>query len=392
MALIAETVPQTRFDRFDDVQDWISDTSGHLDRLSVKGVLESGAAFIDDEYLGDGDTMFRFNEDGIRALCRLAGFRFDQLSKLESPSLATAVLNDLLSQQDVRTRMSDSEFVVDDRSMTIIGIVSASYVSYDNPQFIGDIQNFLDSIQKDEPFTFQEGYVVNTELTVRFCSTKRHGEIKGRGGQDVDRTKLGMEFHNSMVGTSSVRVNYFLHRLICANGMMVPASESVSRIHHSGNRETFNRRLQHRFDELLRKLNTMAEMLTTLGEIPFDPARLVSNRDVNSQLFEVIPAMKRTICDGEGLRLDYPSNATAEERRKLKIEHDAAVARLIPKYFAGEHSKRVFQTTFRDSATVFDLVNVFTEYAKGTTPSLRLDIEEKTGRLAKYISDNKKKL
>jgi hypothetical protein len=52
----------------------------------------------------------------------------------------------------------------------------------------------------------------------------------------------------------------------------------------------------------------------------------------------------------------------------------------------------VFQTTVRDSATVFDLVNVFTEYAKATLPSQRLDIEEKAGRLAKYISDNKKKL
>jgi hypothetical protein len=392
MALIAEAVPQTRFDQLDTVQDWIKDTSGRLDRLSVNDVLDNGAAFIDDEYLGDGETMFRFNEDGIRSLCRLVGFRFDQLSKLESPLLATAVLNDLLSQKNVRTKLSDADFVVDGRSMTIIGIVSASYVSYDNSQFLADIQKFLESIKKNEAFDFQEGYVVNTELTVRFCSTKRHGEIKGLGGQGVDRTKLGMEFHNSMVGTSSVRVNYFLHRLVCANGMMVPASEAVSRIHHSGNHTTFHRRLQHRLDELVRKLNTMEEMLTTLGEIPFDPVRLVSNREVNSQLFEVIPAMKRTICDGERLRLDYPSDVTAEEKLKLKIEHDATVATLIPKYFAGEHSKRVFQTSLRDSATVFDLVNVFTEYAKGMTPSLRLDIEEKSGRLAKYISDNKKKL
>jgi hypothetical protein len=392
MALITEAVPETRFDRLAEVQDWICDTVGHLDRVPVNGVLESGAQFFDDEYLGDGDTMFRFNGFGIRALCRLIGFRFDQLSKLESPSLATAVLNDLLQQQDTRSKLSESEFVIDDRSMTVIGIVSQSYVSYDNSQFISDIQHFLDSVKKDEPFEFQEAYVVNTELTVRFCSTKRHGEIKGRGGQDVDRSKLGMEFQNSMVGTSSVRLNYFLYRLVCANGMMVPAGESVSRIHHSGNRDTFNKRLQHRFEELLRKLDSLSEMLMTLGAMPFEPERLVSNREINQQLFEVLPAMKRTICDSENLKLIYPTDATAEEKRRLTIKHDTKIASLIPKYFAGKDSQRVFASSFRDSATVFDLINVFTEYAKGTSPSQRLEIEEKAGRLAKYISDNKKKL
>src|SRR5215510_2022685 len=144
MALITEAVPETRFDRLAEVQDWISDIVGHLDRVPVNGVLESGAQFIDDEYLGDGDTMLRFNEHGIRALCRLIGFRFDQLSKLETPSLATAVLNDLMQQQDTRSKLSESELVIDDRSMTVIGIVSQSYVSYDNSQFLSDIQNFLE--------------------------------------------------------------------------------------------------------------------------------------------------------------------------------------------------------------------------------------------------------
>jgi hypothetical protein len=38
------------------------------------------------------------------------------------------------------------------------------------------------------------------------------------------------------------------------------------------------------------------------------------------------------------------------------------------------------------------LINVFTEYAKDRPPSQRLEIEEKAGRLAKYINDNKRKL
>jgi len=343
MPLTTEKVPQTRFDYLAEVEEWITETSDHLERVPIDGVLESGAEFMDDEYLGDGDTMLRFNERGMRALCQIIGFRFDQLTKLESPGLATAVVNDLLHQQEVRGRVAEAEFVIDDRSMTVIGTVSKSYVSYDNAQFLADIQEFLDSIKQQEPSEFREAYVVNTELTIRFCSTTRHGEITGYGGTGVDKTTLGLEFHNSMVGTSSVRANYFLYRLACANGMMVPAGESVSRIHHSGNRNTFNKRLRHRFEELVRKLDRLTEMLETLGAMPFEPKRLVSNREVNQLLFDVLPATRRTICDGDRLQLNYLPDATTEDKTKLRIEHDAKIAARIPDYFGGEHSRRIFE-------------------------------------------------
>jgi len=79
------------------------------------------------------------------------------------------------------------------------------------------------------------------------------------------------------------------------------------------------------------------------------------------------------------------------EKRRIKLEHDARAIALIPKYFGGEIAGRVFQSHWRDSATVFDFVNVFTEYAKNRTPSEKLDIEGKTGTLAKYIAENAKK-
>jgi hypothetical protein len=83
----------------------------------------------------------------------------------------------------------------------------------------------------------------------------------------------------------------------------------------------------------------------------------------------------------------------AEERKKAQIEIDSRMLELIPDCFGGEDSARVFQSNWRDSATAFDLVNVFTEYAKGAETSReRLEIEQKAGELAKYISDNKKKL
>ena len=392
MALISEPVEETKLNHLDDVTTWINDSQGHVNRLPVAGVLNNHAEFLDDEYLGDGETMLRFNEVGIRAFCQYIGFRHDQLAKLETPSLASQIMNDLIRQRDVREKLGEADFVLDDRTGTILGIVSESYVSYDNARFLAEISELLDTVKEGDKFEFQEGYTVNTELTLRFSSIKHHGEIQGRGGQGADRTRLGLEFQNSMVGSCSVQINYFLHRLACANGMMVPAGGAISRVIHSGNRDTFQKRLGHRFQEMVRKLGTLDEMLKTLGAMAFVPKTLVADSEANKLLFEVIPATKQTICREEGLQLVYPKEATDTEKKQLRLEHDARIAALIPKHFGGEHSRKVFLSFCRDSATIFDLINVFTEQAKALPPSQKLAVEGRAGALAKYISENKKKL
>ena len=75
----------------------------------------------------------------------------------------------------------------------------------------------------------------------------------------------------------------------------------------------------------------------------------------------------------------------------MRQVHDAQLIGLIPEHFGGEHSGRVFRTHLRESSTVFDFINVFTEYAKERPPAIKLEIEEKAGTLAKYISKNAKK-
>ena len=142
---------------------------------------------------------------------------------------------------------------------------------------------------------------------------------------------------------------------------------------------------------MVRKLDSLDEMLKTLGAMAFVPEILVADHKVNKQLFEVIPATKQTICKREDMQLVYPKEATEADKKRLKIEHDANSLALIPKYFSGEHSRRRIHVVFvviRD--TVFDLINVFTEQAKELPPSQKLAVEGRAGTLAKYISENKR--
>ncbi len=261
------TVPiaETQLDTLEAVADWISDTQRSLNRISVEGVLEHGATFRDDQYLGDDDALFHFNRPGFEALCQKLGCRQDLLERLETPTLASQVLNDLLSQRNVRQALSQYEFVMDERTSTIIGVVSKTYVTYFNHDFLSDITSRFGHLPKDQAFDFHEAYGINTALTVRFVSLKIHGTITGRGGQGDDKSNLGLDFVNSMVGNSSVRINYYLHRLICANGLMVPASESVNRVFHSGRRDSFQHRLDRCFAEVVRNLDQLQDILGNLG-------------------------------------------------------------------------------------------------------------------------------
>lgn len=402
MSISTEPIPEVTLSTAGDLREWINKTQKSLHRVPVAGLIENGAAFHDDEYLGDGDVLFRFNEHGFRAFCQRIGFRYDQLALIETPSLASLVLNDLVRQSEIRSRLNDDEFVLDQETNTIIGIVSRSYVGYSNEQFLIDIDNFLKALPRDnqqlnglrlgDGFQFHEAYGINTELTIRYLSSKIGlGVIQGRGGTGEDISQFGLEFKNSMVGTSSVRINYFLYRLVCANGMMVPAATSTNRVFHSGSRDTFKRRLDTCFKEAHRRMDSLAELLNAIGTINFHPAKLAEDSLVSERIFDIIPGMKQTICDAEGMYLRYPNECSESERRTLKLNHDCAVIKHIPDHFGREHSNRVFHSKWRDSATVFDFLNVFTEYAKSCPPAQRLDIEEKTGSLAKYISDNKRK-
>jgi hypothetical protein len=391
MPFHTEAVSQTRLNTMADVSDWISDTQRSLTRIPVEGVLDQGATFRDDEYFGDGDALFHFNQQGFVALCKRLGCRQDLLYRLKMPDLPSQILNDLLAQREIRESLATDEFVMDERTNTIIGMVSKSYVTYTNFDLLKDINTRLESLPENDMLIFAEAYGINTELTVRFLAELKHTNVKMRCGRGDDKSKVGLEFANSMVGTSSVRINYYLRRLLCSNGMMVTAAESVNRVFHAGKSNSFQNRMDRCFNEVVRNLDGLQVMLTTLGGMNFEPSLLARDKVITDQIFSIIPSSKKDLCDEHHIALRYPTDAPASQRELMRQAHDAQLIGLIPKHFGGEHSGNVFKTYLRDSSTVFDFINVFTEHAKEHPPAIKLEIEEKAGALAKYIANNAKK-
>lgn len=395
MAFIYQAIKEQSFDSLKELTNSLHQEGNYIVRIPLKGLLDYGASFVDDEYFGIGDTVFKINDKAIRAFCSALGMRFETLQLLERKNLASDVLNDILAQCGIKDKLQSYDIVVNEESNEIIGLVSTSYIGYSNYEFLQDINNLLSlndaqiNLFNDgnDDFTFEEALLINTQLSLRFSMNKKVGVIKGIGGKWDDITKLGFQFKNSMVGDSSVNINFFLHRMICANGLVVPAGVSVNRIFHSGKKESFNNRLDRAFKEITNRIGYAGNMIKSLGDIPFDPMALAKMK-ISDMIFDIIPSSKKDII--ASFKIANTSNG-ADKISKSHIEREAQIIGKIPKMYGGEYSSRVFNSKYRDNNSMFDFINIFTEYAKTLPLSKKLETEEKAGILADWIAQNKRK-
>jgi hypothetical protein len=172
---------------------------------------------------------------------------------------------------------------------------------------------------------------------------------------------------------------------------MVPAAESVNRVFHSGNRTTFHKRLHRCFFDVTRKLDDMSSLLQKVGELSFRPDVLARDEQSVEMIFAIIPGAKEMIARSEGRFLRFPHETSMREREKLRREYDAWAIGRIPDHFAGELSQQIFNSPFREQASLFDFINVFTEHAKQARAAARMEIESRAGALANYIAANQQK-
>jgi len=393
MAFAHESIVEKSFNNLEEIDAWVKKEEHNLTRIPIQGCLRHGAQFLGDEYFGDDHIAFKFNQNGIRSLCSYFGIRLDILQMLEKQNLSTEILNDLLTQRGIQDRLKNRELVVDESKNMVIGIVSKSYVGYSNYQFLTDIETLLcqkgkqlSLFSENDDFVFQGGYSINSQLSLRFIMKKKVGVIKGRGGKREDVTNLGFQFKNSMVGDSSVNINFFLLRMICANGLVAPAGLAVNRIFHSGKQKSFSKRLEIAFEEITRRIGQAEKMVEQLGALEFDPD-VLARTNCSDMIFDIIQGSKGQIVDSYKI----PKTPREGNKKENQILREAQIISLVPNLFGGKYSQKVFTSGYRDNASMFDFINIFTEHAKELNPGKKIESEEKAGILANWIAKNKRK-
>jgi len=143
MAFIYQPIKEEFFQSLKELKKSAQKEEDIIVRIPVRGFLKYGAQFLGDEYFGDEDSAFKFNQSGIRSLCSFLGIRLDILELLERQELASDVLNDLLAQRTIQEKLQSRELIVNQEDNEIIRMVSKSYIGYSNHQLLQDIENLL---------------------------------------------------------------------------------------------------------------------------------------------------------------------------------------------------------------------------------------------------------
>jgi len=115
--------------------------------------------------------------------------------------------------------------------------------------------------------------------------------------------------------------------------------------------------------------------------------KLLAQAKMSESISDVIPGSRSKIMEEHNIRKRRKKNMKGAE----ETDYEANIIGQISKTFAGQYSSRVFNSPFRTSATMFDFINVFTEYAQSQPIHRRLEIEEKAGLLADQIVKNRRK-
>jgi len=128
MAFNIEKTKETAFDCVEGMMTYIEQEKQNTSRISIGGLLREGAAFQGDVSFGKSDYALKFNLPGLDDVCRLLGLYSPMLETLEKAGLALEVLNDRIYSKSLQEKLDRTQFVFDEPSKTVLGVVSESYV------------------------------------------------------------------------------------------------------------------------------------------------------------------------------------------------------------------------------------------------------------------------
>jgi len=389
-----QAMREEKFVSFDEVLAFVSEEKRRITRISLKDLWNGGARFGEDKNLVGGNAIYSFNEYGFQALCSLIGISVQILRRLLKSELASDVLNDLLEAEiENGNKASLADIVVDEELGTIIGIVSRKYLGYSNDGFLRDILVSMDDkndgalFPDTGKFRFHEAYSINSQLYVRLNSKTVSGVVKGIGGDGEDVSQIGVELSNTMAGGRAVRLSWFVLRLICENGLVSPVSGSKGRVIHTGTEASFRKRLHSSANGLISGLGKVKKMIENLGGIAFDPSRLAKHADLKS-LYSIIP--ERDLKEEAFTFSDDCINNVYKYDNK-QHQRDSEMIAALPFCIGGEEALNVFRSEYRDDASMYDFINIFTEHAKILPYRQKIQAETNAGELASWISRNKRK-
>lgn len=372
-----EEVKETIFTSLKELREYTIVEKANTAFIPIKHFLDCGATFQDDKYFGNKMNWLTFNDDGFQEFCRRFRIPYDFVQQLNEANLVSKILNNHIIVEDIKGELLKNQFVIDKAANKIIGIVSNTYTDYSNKEFLEDVEEAYPEIFKK--YEISESFIINTKLYLRLLSQKIiSGYAKGDYFEGKDISQIGVQLKNSMIGNSSVKIDYYIYRAICSNGLVVETFNESNKILHSGKRENFVKRLDEKLMPIIKDMPKLSKLLKDLVEVEYNPCTL-SKLQAGDYIYKIIPLQKNEF----------------DQRKKLKddelVKWDCNMNEKYVNRYSGEQSKKIFYSYYRNNQSMFDFINIFTEFAHSPENSNkeRIYIEEKTGEFVTWIIKNK---
>ena len=268
---------------------------------------------------------------------------------------------------------------------TVVGVVGSRYEAYPHLRLVGIVNEMLrglgwnqelDGVARGWAATGRQtevGLAIGTELRINLPlqEYEHPTQIEGAGGPGSDVSWVGVELRNGLSGERAVGIRTLVVRLVCANGMRMPASDRKHRIRHVGGGERLDSELKRILGTAQDNLGSAIMQLESLGNRVFDPEALYKDPEsikLVRQILEDVPNGRPWVRRIASARTNGHSGNVIDE---------------MAHHLAGPLSGAVWRSAYRSNATWWDFVNIFTEAAHSCgSLDERLRIEERSGRLA----------
>ena len=377
MALQARPDEEKRLLTWEDVRDYAASKD-----VSVRWCpCTRHMRVSDDEFIATEDRERIYVSDrGWAAMCRSLACDLSTVQRIASPGLATQVLNDAWDRNE--ESMMRRRIVVD--GWTVVGVVGSRYQPYQHGRLVEVIDELLKGRVNGGWVDVGEAWkeirarreiarTIGTELRITL-PLQRHehsSSVQGAGGSRTDASWVGVEARNGLSGECSVGIRATVFRLVCANGMVLPAADYKQRISHTGGQSKLDAEVRRILGTAGDCLASTVEWLNALGGREFSAEALAGDRESMKLLRQMLKNLK----DG-----GYWSRQLATGRngdRLPKVLEDMAAS------MAGRLSGAVWRSPYRSNATWWDFVNIFTEAAQEIVSlEKQFHVEERAGRLA----------
>ena len=204
----------------------------------------------------------------------------------------------------------------------------------------------------------------------------------------TELNEIGLDFINDLIIGNTTLIHMLAHNPARGSNLLMPMMGSAGQLVHNGNNKKFLTQLQESTVKALKHMNKVATAMEKLAVAPFSATAIATHADIKN-LMAISPG--RDLQDNINKRLRTRDYSVFVKRYAI-IAKNADRLTLLCELLEINDAERLFELDKISTATMYDFISIFVEYAQMLPTYHRTDTERRVGAFANWIDQNRRKL